>query len=280
MKTGITVHSNIKVEDIFERYAHIKKLGYDSVDQNINDVKNVIYHNINELNKFCDEVKRSAEANGLEISQIHGPWPTDDSTEESRTAALEYYKTSIYACHRMSSKIMIVHPVMPYGWGHEDDADFAEQLTIDRLKALIPACEKYGVTVCLENMPMTAHRISTIPYIVRAVEKVNSPYIKVCLDTGHVNVFRTDIGEAVTCAAPYLCALHIHDNDGHSDQHKIPYTGTVNWESFINALSKSGFKGTISLECDIRHSIPDVLREEYEQYLSHIASYFASQCEE
>ena len=34
----------------------------------------------------------------------------------------------------------------------------------------------------------------------------------------------------------FVTVLHLHDNDGKADLHKIPYTGSVNWNEFAKSL--------------------------------------------
>ena len=45
------------------------------------------------------------------------------------------------------SKYVVIHPQMPFGWESEPDADFAEELTLNLIRDLLPDCEKYGVGV-------------------------------------------------------------------------------------------------------------------------------------
>ena len=45
-----------------------------------------------------------------------------------------------------------------------------------------------------------------------------------------------------------LKVLHVHDNDGKNDQHRAPFTGTIDWEDFTSALAETGFRGVMSLE--------------------------------
>lgn len=261
-------------------YARMRAHGYTAADHNLCDTNELWYSDMAELDRYCDRVRKAAEVNEMLISQIHGPWPTDDKTPENRTQIREWMRRAVYACGRMGSRHMVLHPVMPYGWGKEDDADFAEQCTVELLTYLIPECEKDGVIVCLENMPMTAHRISRIPMIVRAVEKVNSPYVGICLDTGHCNVFGDDLGEMVRASAKYLKVLHVHDNNGQHDQHLVPFYGTANWKSFTDALREIHFAGTMSLESNgPSFDLPLPIRESMERHIVNIARYLADQSE-
>ena len=53
-----------------------------------------------------------------------------------------------------------------------------------------------------------------------------------------------------------LGSLHVHDNNGHADQHQIPGNGTIDWESFSKALREVGYKGTLSFETGISRDMP------------------------
>jgi len=247
MKTGINSGS-FGYLPLEQRYLRIREVGYDAVDQDLADTNAPCYRDEATMEAHCRIIREAVEAAGLVIGQVHGPWPTDDTAADKREQTLAHMRLAVYGCHVLNSPYLIVHPQMPYGWGREENADFALELTVELMKALMPDCEKYGVTLCLENMPMTAHRISTMSRIAEAVAAVNHPNAGICLDTGHSNVFAEDLGEAVRTAGKYLRTLHVHDNNGKSDQHQLPWLGTANWDSFTKALAAAGFTGILSLE--------------------------------
>ena len=84
------------------------------------------------------------------------------------------------------------------------------------------------------------------------MKKIDSQYFRVCLDTGHCAVTKSDPAEAVRLiGADYLRVLHVHDNDGRGDFHWLPCTGVINWEEFSRALHDIGFGGVFSLETDV-----------------------------
>jgi len=45
-----------------------------------------------------------------------------------------------------------------------------------------------------------------------------------------------------------LMALHLHDNDGTDDQHRIPGKGTINWDSIVRKIRQTTYRGAVSLE--------------------------------
>lgn len=278
MKIGITSGS-FGYLPLEKRYLRIRELGYDAVDQDLADTKAAYYRDASAMEEHCKTVRAAVESAGLEISQVHGPWPTDDTTAENRAETLGNMRLAVYGCYCLGSQNLIIHPQMPYGWGREEDADFALSLTVDLMKALMPDCEKYGVTLCLENMPMTAHRISTMDRIAEAVAMVNHPNAGICLDTGHTNVFGHDLGDAVRTAGKYLRTLHIHDNDGKADRHQLPYLGTSDWSSFTAALAEVGFSGVFSLETGgvVNGRMPAAVRDAAERLTVAVAKALAEQ---
>lgn len=69
-----------------------------------------------------------------------------------------------------------------------------------------------------------------------------------CFDTGHAHACRVDIETALAALDGRVEALHIHDNDGVSDQHLAPHMGTVDWDKFARALRRIRYRGAISFE--------------------------------
>lgn len=280
MRIGQTVSVTGEVE---KNMLEIKALGFDTVDVQLADIQQPWYHDEAEMERICTRVRKAAEAAGLEIFQMHGPWPTCDTTEQSRAEGWDAFHRCVYACHVLGTKHMILHPQMPYGRNApETDPDYAEELTVALLRDLLPDCEKYGVILCLENMPFLKQRISTMDRIAQAVKKVNSPYAGICLDTGHVNVFAgRNLGDDVRIAAPYLKTLHVHDNDGKGDRHMLPYLGTADWDSFTTALAEIGYDGSMSLETGgpVSDRMPPHILEKAKPLAFDTARYLADEVE-
>ena len=280
MKTGNT-SGTFAYLPLDRMYIRMRELGYDAVDQDLAATKAPYYQDAAAMEAYCRTVRAAAEAAGIEISQVHGPWPTDDTTAENRAKTLDNMRLAVYGCYCLGSPYLIIHPQMPYGWGREEDADFALTLTVGLMKNLMPDCEKYGVTLCLENMPMTAHRISTMDRIAEAVAMVDHKNACICLDTGHTNVYGHDLGDAVRSAGKYLRTLHVHDNDGKADRHQLPWLGTANWDSFTAALAETGFDGVMSLETrgPVGGNMPDAVRDAAEKLTYNAAKTLADAVE-
>lgn len=45
-----------------------------------------------------------------------------------------------------------------------------------------------------------------------------------------------------------LAALHLHDNGGKHDQHRLPFDGDVDWPNVMRKIAKTGYTGAVTLE--------------------------------
>jgi sugar phosphate isomerase/epimerase len=45
-----------------------------------------------------------------------------------------------------------------------------------------------------------------------------------------------------------LISVHLHDNDGASDQHKLLFSGTVDWERLARIMAESAYAKCVSME--------------------------------
>jgi len=257
-------------------YKKVKEFGFDCTDFNICETDSDIY---TLPTAKSDEIllreKRLAEEAGIEISQVHGPWryPPQDATEEDRAERLEKMKISIRAASVVGCKNWVVHPLMPFGTGDKNtpEAEITRKINIEFLKELVKTAKEYGVTVCLENMPMLNFSISTPEEILSVINEINDENLMMCLDTGHVNVFKhLNVYDEVLRAKDKLKVLHVHDNVISRDIHLLPYFGTIDWKAFAKALREINFDGSFSIETTPPTVLPTPLFEEATTLLVHI----------
>lgn len=93
---------------------------------------------------------------------------------------------------------------------------------------------KYDVTVLLENVwEPTPDIFKTL------LNAVNSPYLKVCFDTGHANIFsKVPFGEWLDVLRDDIPYMHINDNEGKIDNELVPGQGTIDWPEFSDLLQR------------------------------------------
>jgi sugar phosphate isomerase/epimerase len=111
----------------------------------------------------------------------------------------------------------------------------------------IKQAQAAGQTILLENLYEDRPEI-----LVRLMEKIGGPAMKVCLDVGHVNLYsRVPATKWVEALGPHLAALHLNDNNGETDEHMPPGEGTVDYPGLFARLHAMKDPPMLALEVEI-----------------------------
>ncbi len=263
MKIGITIDSLRKYgADCYKKAA---EFGFGYADFDLSGTESKWYTADSEtLSRMVDAEKKAASDAGIVIWQVHGPWrwPPKDNTEEKRAERMEKMKKSIDITKMLGCKNWVIHPIMPNGI-HDLDIDAETvrntwELNVVFMRELLTYAKERDIVICYENMPMTRFSVGSVDDIMRFVREMNDEHFKVCLDTGHVNVFEGQtLYDAVKKIGDDLVVMHVHDNDGKGDRHMLPYFGTADWEGFGKALREIGFEGVLSFETTPSWKMPN-----------------------
>ena len=219
---------------------------------------------IEDILDFFAPLKEAAEKYDIEISQMHGPFPM---WVQDRDAMNEYTIMATEKCFAVMQyvgcKNIVVHPTnAQYLLSKESE----REINLSIYRRLIPAAKKYGITICLENLFATIKgRILEGPcadvaeiawYIDKLNEEAGENIFGFCLDVGHANLYGRNMYEYIKGIGHRLTVLHIHDNDGLSDLHMLPYSYTrnggrdynIDWPGFIKGLHDIGYCGNLCFE--------------------------------
>ena len=282
MKTSIASQYFWYAKTAEEKFARMKELGYEAVDESLEETEYPYYASYEAMENHCKTVRAAADKCGLEISQIHasfGVWYPKDTREEVIDGIVDILKMGMYGTSILGAKNYVIHPITRIGFwnnGYDLSPDDVKSYTIETMRKLLPVCEEYGIYLCLENL--TDYHM---PFILEIIEEVNSPYAKICLDTGHASVSRVDMGDIVRSCGKHLRCMHIHDTNGYYDLHLPPFMGVVNWDHFTDALAEIGYEGTMNLESEINRGAP-MPKEFYsilEEYSYKASRYLADETE-
>lgn len=202
---------------------------------------------------FCSTLKNWLRKFGLSIFEFHGLWgPGYDLNTPDRPrckAMIEEHKLCMEYAAEFGCKTCTIH-VGQYYRGMESSVEEA-------LERLIPAAEKAGIVLAIENGMDPGCAPDAL---LRYLTKFTSPNFGCCFDTGHANVMypatgkKTELyapyvhkfwegniileGDPIGKLAPHLVTAHLHDNDGYSDAHMLPGTGTIEWDKWLPALKR------------------------------------------
>jgi sugar phosphate isomerase/epimerase len=152
----------------------------------------------------------------------------------------------LQATNALGGKVMVIHtgymPQFSRGGRRHWFRNWKE-----RMPRIVERAMELGVTLALENTWDDRPEV-----LLHLAELLPAGGVKFCFDTGHVNVFsRLSVGRWWEAIGDRVVAIHLHDNDGLSDDHLAPGRGTFDFSSLIHCLVASGFSPLLDLEVDL-----------------------------
>ena len=129
-----------------------------------------------------------------------------------------------------------------------DEAQFALHRFTTALEIAVDRAQHLGVQILVENNVCSPELrgkllLQSADEFLELFRVLHSPHLGMLLDTGHLNVTAHTLGfdrmVFVDRVAPYVRALHVHDNDGTADTHQPIQPGS--W--VFNVLHRPEFAG-------------------------------------
>jgi len=136
----------------------------------------------------------------------------------------------------------VIHPIVRHESRRNRNAWVSENLAF--LSPLRELAGRFGVRLCIENMtgkPYASHPSEAV-FGSRAediLELANCLDADLCWDFGHANLTGLCQSVELEKLRGRVRVLHIHDNDGVTDSHLIPFQGgsaAVDWEDAAEGL--------------------------------------------
>jgi len=173
-------------------------------------------------------------------------------SEEIRRKTTEYMKSAIMTAKELETKFVVINAGMAmYGV----DKKRAWSWAVESLKECTRYAEGHNIYLALEHLtPLEGNVVVTLDDLLSILKEVNSENLVALLDTGHVNVNGESITDYVIELGEKLKHIHIDDNDGRSDDHLPPGSGTINFDTLFNTLNKANYEGYLSIEPSFAYS--------------------------
>lgn len=172
----------------------------------------------------------------------HGAkWSVIDPDPRRRAEALDAVRAGMQAAAELGAR----HAVLHLGWQRDTWTDAEHGWAREAVHQLLQEPPAEGVQLCLENIISSGTRADALMRLLDEVDPDGQAGI--CLDLGHAHVDGGVLAE-LERAAPRLCHLHLHDNDGQSDAHLPPGAGSIPWPEVLARIDAAGFQGCGALE--------------------------------
>ena len=114
----------------------------------------------------------------------------------------------------------------------------------ENLYQAIRRAEELGVTLALEPLNrFESDMVNTVDQAIAIVDELDSPYLKVLLDTFHSNIEEKDIPASILKLGDRLVHVQANEND-----RGTPGTGHLDWLGIRDALRTIGYDGSLVIE--------------------------------
>jgi len=190
---------------------------------------------------------RILRESGLKFT-VHAPFLQTDylhPNPKARRKSISLLKSSMERAAQLSPLSYVFHPTtIPKGYSRDtlkvEHYHFLEEI-VDFAKSL-------GLNVYLENhVPGMGHMFTDPEEFIEFYERTGSS-LGLAFDVGHANI-GSNVKRFLDLLAGKIGVVHVHDNDGASDSHKMIGSGTVDWKHVVSKLRSSGFRGPYVIEC-------------------------------
>lgn len=177
---------------------------------------------------------------------MHGPYMGTNPgspDEMKRQETVVIYRKALHAARHLKPINIVLHA------GYDDDrfngdVEWWLHQSMKTWTDIVKESEDIGVTIAAENI------FERNPFALRALaETVGSPNFGICIDTGHLNLFsEVPLTEWFTSIAMYVKEVHLHDNNGSSDEHLPVGEGEIDFEKLFEAIRENSPEAILTIE--------------------------------
>jgi len=186
-----------------------------------------------------DQIQSWLDEYGLKLLDLHGSAGSEKAwaspLEYQRLSGVELVKNRIDMTAQLSADVVIMH--VP---GDPDSIPIRKSL--DEIE---PFARKRNVRIAIEN--------GNFPTIKKLFSEYDPEYVGLCYDSGHGNAGGDGL-DNLEDLKDRLISVHLHDNDGTGDQHKLMFSGTIDWERLARIMAESAYSKCVSMELSMRRS--------------------------
>ncbi|MCE8425690.1 MAG: sugar phosphate isomerase/epimerase [Candidatus Methanoperedens sp.] len=191
------------------------------------------------------EIKNIVDTTNLTLT-LHLPFSDLNLASLNHPIWKESIRQMIKCLDRASDfvKLATVHPghLSPLGM---QLPDMGWQQNIEGLRAICDRADDHGIRIGIENMVNMQFILGRYPgEISGMIESIDHENAGMTLDIGHANT--NGLVDEFLNDKCRVIHVHLHDNNGKSDEHLQLGKGNINWKKVIKKLD--GYKGRVVTE--------------------------------
>ncbi|MCE7981213.1 MAG: sugar phosphate isomerase/epimerase [Caldilinea sp. CFX5] len=215
-----------------------------------------------------EQIGRWLKEYGLQLADVHGSEGKEkfwySPLEYARLAGVELVKNRIDFAARLGADAVVMHAYPP-----TKDPNLAplNGLIWEQLRKSLDALQAYamtrGVRIALENLidfrGVAAGAVTKVEasdnfdLILQVYAHYPPAYIGFCYDSGHAILGHSRM-DRLAPLMDRLAVLHLHDNNGQEDQHRLLFDAAVDWELAAKLIAAAPYTKPMSYEVSMRNA--------------------------
>lgn len=197
--------------------------------------------------EITEKVRRISKNNKISLS-LHAMQflPIASLIPEVSNGALKFAKKEIILAAKVGAKIITIHGGKKDKPNRKDMVAKNFEILLRNLKEIVKFGRKYGIKIGLENSFGLEGLSRTPEELLKVVNSVKG--LGITFDIGHANLINLDPIRYFKEVKNFVIDIHLHDNDGKTDQHALIRGGNINFRDFLKECKNSNYYGPFILE--------------------------------
>ncbi len=250
---GVFLNAQIEWEQIVDLLCNA---GFDAIDFSFENEK--LYCAQTDTDSFRQRLmnlKDYAADKGMVFNQAHAPFISSSCPESRKETIFEEVVRSMRSASCLGIPHIIVHPLKYLDYTIDGNPQRLFEMNMEFFNRLKPYCEEYNIKVCLENLwqylpnrKIWKSVCATPQEFNMYLDNLDNNWFGACLDIGHSLLVGEKPDEFINKLGTRLMALHIHDTNGFTDNHTLPYLGIADWDKITQGLALNNYSGDFTFE--------------------------------
>jgi len=224
---------------------------------------------------------RFFERLGVKVPQMHGPmFNVCDPDRKKVKENVKLTKQVLKWARELGVRWVVLHPGSAPMAEDEKALEEVRRAHLRWLGEIVETAKEAGVGIAIENAcdgDGQGRRVfGSIPSeLLWLVRNLDPERVGICWDTGHAHLQRLDQRRAIKALGKHLVATHIDDNHQNTDEHLLPFDGTVDWKSVLSGLKEARYSGLFNMEVGgAMAKVPLTVRDEKLRYALELCKAF------
>lgn len=272
VKIGISTYWFQQKYGMLEALKIAKEIGADAVDIGLwwLDYRNkdsIYSKSDDEIWTYFTEAGKKAKQLGIEISQTHGRMRGYQNNPQEDMEVRENARRDCMTTAALGAQVCVMHGASTNVLGLDVKAEQMRKINFDMFCDILCFAKTNNVQIATETLGDApkfgcCSFFGDIGEFVESYQRIcavenNAKYFSVCVDTGHCNKAvkynQPSSGDTIRRLGSSVSVLHLNDNDGMTDQHKLPLGGNIDWKDVLAALKEINYNGVYNLELNLKH---------------------------